>query len=943
MSESWMRRLVAAALIVLMGIGPHAAVAQDAASAGVVTGVVVEKQRGAPLPGANVTIEGTTTGTSTDLDGRYRIDDLEPGTYNLVVSFVGFQQKTVTGVDVTAGETTTLDVALAGETEQLDEVVVQAQAARDSEAGLLKKRARAATVMDAISAETIGKSASSTAASAIKKVTGASVTDGTFVNVRGLGGRYVNAQLNGAELPSASPNTNSVPLDLFPAGLLDNIVTSKTFTPDKPGNYTGGNVNLSTKSFPDERTLSFSTSVTYNSEVQFDTVLRPDGGLDEIPAMVPSLPEGELTAENQPIPPYFGANQQEQQFLDEVTRAFSKGKVTPQRRSGPINQGYSASYGDQFQVFGDTPLGLVTGVTYSRSTSASRDRRSAAAGAGGRAGVSTEFRLTGESGSTEEVLGGIANFTLNPHPNHQLSFNTLYNRSEQKSAVFLSGRIPRDDDSRTFNRRRIEPIDRTVWNLQAKGEHMLGSDGSNTPRLTWSSSYSQTTQDESDVRFFTDDFLPERKVHRIALSVYEAPTRYFRNLKESTWSNDLSVSVPFGPGSVEVGGSYLRKERDLEERRFVYGNLDSPNYEGAPDTYFGECIGLIGTDGCDTGPYQNADRPDLGVVIQERTANQNNLAGNRTAGGGFAMVDTDVPGVADLRFIGGLRAEYTDQFVETRDGQTGRIETTDLLPSANLVYALRENMNVRAAYGRTIARPTFREFSPSTYYDFQRQEIFDGSPNLERTLVHNLDLRWEWFTGPGELFAVSGYFKSFDAPIERVVVEQAINREVTYQNQQSAQVYGVEIEARKRLGFLADPLRHLEVGGNLTLTESSVTDASGQDLGRPLEGQSPYLINADVSYDHPELGTTVSVFYNYFDDRLDTIERENQPDQYERGRHTIDVVATQALPFGVEMKGSVKNLLNEETEIYQDFSDNAFTTVRYRTGRTISVGFTYNL
>ena len=242
-----MRRLVAAALIVLMGVGPHAAVAQDAASTGVVTGVVVEKQRGAPLPGANVTIEGTTMGTSTDLDGRYRIIDLEPGTYSLVVSFVGFQQKTVTGVEVAAGETTTLDVALAEETEQLDEVVVQAQAARDSEAGLLKKRAKAATVMDAISAETIGKSASSTAASAIKKVTGASVTDGKFVNVRGLGGRYVNAQLNGAELPSASPNKNSVPLDLFPAGLLDNIVTSKTFTPDKPGNYTGGNVNLSTK------------------------------------------------------------------------------------------------------------------------------------------------------------------------------------------------------------------------------------------------------------------------------------------------------------------------------------------------------------------------------------------------------------------------------------------------------------------------------------------------------------------------------------------------------------------------------------------------------------------------------------------------------------------------------------------------------------------------
>jgi len=209
--------------------------------------------------------------------------------------------------------------------------------------------------------------------------------------------------------------------------------------------------------------------------------------------------------------------------------------------------------------------------------------------------------------------------------------------------------------------------------------------------------------------------------------------------------------------------------------------------------------------------------------------------------------------------------------------------------------------------------------------------------------VHNADLRWEWFPRAGELFAVSGYYKSFDAPIERVVVEQAINREVTYQNQQSARVYGAEVEARTRLGFIADPLRYMEVGGNVTVTESAVTDTSGTALGRPLEGQSPYLVNADLSYDHPGIGTTVSVSYNYFADRLDTIERANQPNQYERGRHTIDVVASQMLPYNVEVEVSVENMLNAETEIYQEFESETFTTVRYRKGRTISVGITYNL
>jgi outer membrane receptor protein involved in Fe transport len=931
------------ALVLGWAAGPTSGRAQPSDGRGAISGIVVDAANGGPLPGANVRLEGTSTGTSTDLNGRYRLGGLAPGVYDVVFSFVGFQKKVVSGVEVTDGATISLDATLAEQRAQLDQVVVSAKAARDTKAGLLKERAKAAAVSNAISAEMMGKAASSNAAEAMKKVTGVSVTEGKFVNVRGLGGRYVNAQLNGTELPSANPNTNAVPLDLFPAGLLDNIVTSKTFTPDQSGNFTGGNVNLSTTSFPDERTLSLSTSATYHSEVEFGKILRQGGGLEAIPGMIGPLPEGRVGAEDQPIPPYFGATQDEEQFLNEVTTAFAEGGLlTPRRGRSPINQSYSASYGDQFEVLGGVPLGIVTGLTYSKSASATQDRLSASAGPASEEGVTPDFRLTGESGATEETMGGMANVSIKPHPNHQISLNTLYNRSDRESSVFLTGRIPRDDDNRIFDRRRMEPIERTLWSVQGTGEHLLGS-GGGSPRLTWNASYAKTVQDESDVRFFTDDRLPERDVHDISTAIYEAPTRYFRTLAEYTVSNDLSLSIPLENGTVTVGGSALYEKRDLDERRFSYGNIGAITYQGAPDIYFGECAGLVEPGECESGPYAGPSRSDLGAVIQERTANQNNLVGDRTVGAGFGMVDTDVPGIDPLRFVGGIRVEYTDQFVETRDSQTGQIEGTDILPSLNLVYSLREDMNLRAAYGRTIARPTFREFSPATYYDFKRQEIFDGNAGLDRTLVHNADLRWEWFPRAGELFAVSGYYKSFDAPIERVVVEQAINREVTYQNQQSARVYGAEMEARTRLGFIADPLRYMEVGGNVTVTESAVTDTSGTALGRPLEGQSPYLVNADLSYDHPGIGTTVSVSYNYFADRLDTIERANQPNQYERGRHTIDVVASQMLPYNVEVEISVENMLNAETEIYQEFESETFTTVRYRKGRTISVGITYNL
>lgn len=903
---------------------------------GTLSGVVVDANSGETLPGANVSIQGTTVGTATDLNGRYRITGIEEGEYDIVFSFIGFAQKTITGVEIDDGEVTKLDVSLEEQTSELDEVVVEAEAAKDSDAGLLKQRAKAAAMSDAVSAETISKAAASNAADAMEKVTGATITEGKYVNVRGLGGRYVNTQLNGAELPSSDPDKNAVPLDIFPSGLLDNIVTSKTFTPDKPGNFTGGSINLNTTSFPDDLKLSFSASSSYHSEVEFGDVLQVQGGLDNVPSSIPSTGVPALTA---------GGDAP--QTLDQISRDFAT-TLIPELESAPINQSYSFFFGNGFEIFGGKELGVVASGSYSKSVTAEEGGTSAQYVLTGNVADSEEldpdFILDTRSASVEDLFGGLFGLSFKPHPNHKLSTNLLVNRSVREGARTQIGPFPRDlGQGEVFASRALETVERTLYSVQGQGEHLLLS--SPKLRVEWNTSYTDTQQDEPDVRFFNSDFDPvgSDTTYNISPDIYPEPTRYFRNLSEYTWSNDLSASIDVGSATVKLGGRYVYKDRELEEDRFLHASSDVTFDEvnGNPEAYFETNAGIIGETG--------SGRPVFGTYIVDVTQATNNFTADRAVGAGFAMVDAQLTN--QLRVITGARLEYTNQTVENINTR-GEIDVVDVLPSLNVVYSVQDNMNVRAAYGRTLARPSFREFAPFNFFDFINNETTNGNPDLKRTTVNNVDLRWEWFVRPGEILAVSGFYKGFTNPIERTLEPQAVNREITFENQEDAVVLGAELEARKRLDFVAPQLQYLEVGGNFTLTHSSVT-IDGDELeqirqknpnaddSRALQGQSPFVINLDVSYDNPESGTTASLFYNYFDDRLDTIERAGTPNQFEQGRHTVDVTASQRLYQGLSIKASAKNILNEEFRVSQTFKGQEFVNTEYKLGRTFSLGVSY--
>ena len=915
----------------------------DAQDTGALAGVVVDESNGETLPGANVQIQGTTTGTSTDLKGRYRISDLDPGTYSVVYSFVGFTQKTITGVEVTAGSTTKLDVSLGEKTAELEEVVIEASAARDSEAGLLKQRAKAAAVSDAISAELISRSGAGTVADAMSKVTGASVIEGKYVNVRGLQGRYVDTQLNGSDLPSTDPDGNSVALDIFPSSLIDNVVTTKTFTPDRPGDFTGGSIDITTKSFPESRFLDLSLSTSINSEVGVGgSVLLPSKGLSRIPDAV-----GQIDVPEAP-PPYTVDTERQTEALERMTDAF-RTPMAPTSQEVLVNRGVELSFGDQFSLFGNRPLGVIASASYERSYSGTEGGTTARYSQTGVSaeGLNPEALYITQQGTERTLASGLVGLSIQPHPQHEIGARLLYTMDNEDEARVETGSLPRDlaGDTR-FQTRVLRTTERTTGSAEVTGSHRFGS-GSGAVRAEWTTTWSRATRDEPDYRFFSNQFTPSSSdtAYAISPSIFLPPARFFRDLTEDAWMADASVEVPFGAVTLKSGGRYRFKDRSFRERVFQHG-ADQVGYSGNPNAYVSDQAGVVGED--------ERGRPRFGTYVLDFTDPRNNYNGDQMVGAGFLMAEMSLPGLP-VRLIAGARVEYTDMSIVTTDDnpREGQFTTTDVLPSVNAIWELRDNMNLRGSYGRTIARPTFREFAPFESFQFVGDYLERGNPDLTRTRVDNFDLRWEWFVRPGELVSVGGFYKDFTDPIERTIEPVAsANEVITYVNRSSATVYGLELEIRKRLDNLASWLRHVQVGGNLTLTQSEVSrpqdvieairafDVNADDT-RQLQGQSPYLLNLNAGYENPASGTSVNVFFNRFGDRLDTVTR-NGTDLFEQGRSTLDVKVAQEFLQGVTAKVSVKNILDTNKVVSQSFKGEEFVNDLRPLGRSISVGVSYD-
>ena len=962
----WLACPLVAAVMVFVCIAGTAADVHAQQPTGRISGSIVDANTGDPLIGATVMVEGLGLGAMADLEGTYLIRNVPVGQHTVMVSMIGYAQQRVTEVQVTSGQVTKINLAVEEELLVADVVEVTARAVENTEAALLKQRQNALSISDAISAEDISRGAQGDVAAAMTRVTGASVVDGKYVYIRGLGERYSTAQLNGTTLPNTDPNSKSVQMDIFATNLLDNITTEKTFTPDKPGNFTGGSVNVKTKSLPEAFTMSFSTSTKFNTQSSFKDMLSYDGGeydflgVDDGTRDIPVS----LQDPNVEIPSITSAlrDTEAAQLLDLYSKSFTDKTMTPTTKVGGLGQSYSFSIGNQTTVF-DRPFGMLGSVSFSRNISAYDNGTSGIWKRVSRESedLNQERFATDSSGSEEMLWGGLVNATYRPSITNEIGANLLYNRSGEKMSRYQAGAWPSSlpGDNVRYETRVLSFIEREMRSLQFRGKHVIPS--VSNMEIEWTGAFIQSNQDEPDLRYFTNEYqtvdtagvsASNVESYTIALSNYAAPTRYFRNLEESNRDFKMDITLPFSQWSgltahLKFGSAYLDKEHTFRERRFSF-RQDNLQYRNDPVVFFSsERTGIL--------PDQFQDSPGFtrfGNFVSEDSDQKSNYDGDQRIQAGYVMLD--LPLSRRLKVVGGARYESTLLDVASHDASLspGKLDEKDWLPSVNAVYQVMDNMNVRSVFSRTLARPSFRELAPFASFLFVGDYIFVGNSELKRTLIENYDFRWEWFNRPGEIYALSYFYKQFENPIERVIV--TTNGEIQFQNVDQASVTGVEMEFRKKLDQVHPSLSKFQIGGNLSLVKSQV-DIAPSELAilraldpdaantRKLQGQSPYVVNIDAMYDNPDTGTLVSLHYNVFGERLSEVSTGGTPNAFEQPAGMLDITGSQRLGERVTLKFSAKNLLDPDIKKAHSFNDTEFIRSLYKRGRTFSMGFSYGI
>lgn len=918
------RRLTHVMLTALAALMAAPALSQET---GRVKGRVLDEYNAVTLPGAPVEVAGTGVVVFTDVDGVFDIS-LPAGTHDITVSFSGYNGSSLLGVVVVAGKTTDLTVPLSITTVELsEEITVTASEAplATSQAAALLERKRAGSVSDGLAREEMRANADSDASDAMSRVTGVSVVGGQYVYVRGLGERYSNTTLNGSVLPTTEPDKRVVPLDLFPTALLESVKITKSYMPDKPGEFVGGLLEIEPINFPSGPVMSLSFSGGYNSNTTGkDGLSYPGGGLDWLGfddgrrALPAEIPLDQKVVPTSILGGGFAPSQ-----IQTMGRAFEN-VWEPQETTGKPDTSFSIMAGNSWDK-----LGAVGSVTYSYKNRFRGERQQYyIIGSEPDSLIPTndfDFRYS----TYRATLGAIGNLAYRFSGSHRIAWENFFTNSGTDEARTFGGfNIDKGND---VQNQRVYWIQESVLSSKLSGDHFFP--GFQNSRVDWRFTYSRAKRDEPDLRENLYDF-------RSSLGEFEwadesqSGFRMFNDLEDNVYDGALDWTLLFPTARrstlLKVGAQYTRRTRDFLSRRLKFKptGIRIVDRTQSPEVIFAdENIG-----------------PNADFQLSEDTRPTDRYDATHNIYAAYAMVD--LPITRRLRFVGGARVESSQQEVVTTDPfdptigvVPANLDNTDVLPALNLIYQLNADMNLRAAYSQTVNRPEFRELAPFEFTDVIGGRAVVGNPELRRAKVTNVDLRWEWFpsggAGDGEVVAVSGFWKDFVDPIERVVEATAQFRN-SYENAKGATNVGFELEGRKSLG------NFVLVGFNYTYTDSEIELERGTaqiqtNLNRPLAGQSPHVGNFMLELRNRSRDLFGRVLVNYFDSRIADVGVFGTPDILEEGRTTLDVVVTRTFgAWALRLTGT--NLTDEDYLLTQ--GGRPFRL--YSEGRTISLGLSYS-
>ena len=922
---------------------------------GVIAGRVFSSEGGSPVPEARVYVAGQAIDATTDAGGRFTLQVPE-GTHKLSVIHTKFSPQTVDTVKVMAEQTTEIAVELTPAALELEDFVVTAPHIEGGVASMLEDRRNNAMVSDSIGAEEIARMPASDAAAAAQRVVGATIVGGRFVFVRGLGERYSNALLNGAPLPSPEPDRATVPLDLFPAQILASLDISKTFTPDVPGDFAGGSVRIVTREAPEQPLFAASLSGTYNSESTFSEVFgQPSGSTDFL-----GFDDGDRALSSEVPDDYQLTLGVERPDGEIVLRDELDGQAgnlnTPmsvERTTNAPNLSGSLAAGNGWDVGEDSRAGVLASLVYRRKFSARRElireyQASNAIETGLQPWVTFDDVRTATAGVR---WGAFASAMLELGDHHR--FNLLGMRSQLADAttrVFLEGR--NENTSLDVAANRLEFVSKALSFGQLQGTHTF--EPLNAAELRWLVSLAAAEREEPDTRdiVYQNDVVEGEEPIWFFLDGTDSGRHFFSEQDEQSRAAGLDWTQPITDGDgfatkLKLGGLVSLKDRAFNSRRF---NLEPAR--GAPSDAL-ICGGTYDPILCPDQLLVDENIPEV-LTLDEGTRPGDTYDALLDVYAGYLMGDVALG--EQWRLVAGARVEDTTQEIEPFDQFSGEVNddaknalsSTDVLPSASLVYSPLDDVNLRAAVTRTLARPQLRELAPFAFSDFFGGAQQSGNPDLKLTSIINADLRGEYYPSTREVLAVSLFYKDFTDPIEPVFVPSSTTNVLTYRNALGASLWGVEVEARKSLEFVAKALEGFTVIGSVMLADSSISvEQTGDEdfltnTERPLVQAAPYVMNASLDYESASR-TQLRLLYNVSGPKLVEVGTDGLDDAYEHPRHLLDFTASQGLGEHFKLKLTVQNLLNSEFLVTVGKRERSFNVRRrYKDGVSAGVGISYS-
>lgn len=906
-----------------------------------IKGKVTDSTTGEPLIGATIQIDGTPKATATDIDGLFAFSGLdENANYTLTIKYISYKTKKIDGVRAEA-QPQAIEIKLTPDEQTLNEVTVTGVARKNTEIAVIQMTKSSPVIVSNVSAQEITKTQDTNAGEVIRRVPGVSLIDDKFVMVRGLSQRYNNVWINGGAVPSSEADSRAFSFDLIPSSQIDNMQIVKTPSPEYPADYTGGFITITTKDIPAENTAELSVGGNWNDITSFSDFKYAKGSGTDFLGFDSGM-RGLNGGINSTLNSIAGNG------VDLLNNHLNNDwRVRNMNPVGDLK--LSGSLGRRWKL-GDRQLGMIAAFNYSNEYRKYEDMQNNLFGVyDAEKDESNYLRYSVDDQYNHNVrLGAMLNFTLlSSDGNSKYQLKNIFNQIGNDRYTWREGLSAQSDNE---NSAEYYYRSRTTYNGQITGKHTFALD-----ELDWSASYSYANRNVPDRRRYLINDALEPGV--MQLTSPNDISREWTKLDEHIVSAAVNDKHDFKFGSftpsLKFGAYGEYRTRKYTTRDFIY------NWNAASNTLPDGFRQFDLSEMLSDESYFGADR----LYLLEEQHMRNNYKGNNYLGAGYFAAN--IP-LGNFNIYAGLRYEYDhmELITNTRDNAESpfshNYEYNDLFPSVNTTYKINDQHQLRLSYGKTVNRPEFREVSPSVFYDFDLASNVQGNTDLKPCYIQNVDFRYEFYPSKGELISIAAFYKYFDSPIEwTYTVTGGTSLVYSYMNAQRANNYGIELDIRKDLSFIGLPGFSWSFNGALIKSRVKF-EAGSKEEDRPMQGQSPYLVNTGLFYKNDKLQLDVALLYNRIGKRIIGVGRSEGttsgnealrvPDSYEMPRDVIDLSASKKFGNHWELKLSIRDLLAQKV-YYKQFADVHYSngtsreveqiTRAYKPGRNIGVSAVY--